>query len=224
VGRKRKTPVRVASTLRALHTFDQVTAEKKRTERAQARVDRLKARAEEKELREATKALSKAERKARDAANLAIAEKIVAARREDPGVIAELLEAYETPSAQAPKAPEPAERSYVVTGKDANNEPVRHYLPPVQPSAPVAEKPAPTASVAPVVNSIFPIWIHENRQATREEWQAHQRARMPRGNAPYRENDGFYHTGNGAGEHVAGNGVRVSQKTSTMWSRNLKDL
>lgn len=102
------------------------------------------------------------------------------------------------------KAPKPAERAYVVTGKDANNEPVRHYLPPVQPAAPVVETHAAPASVTPKPSSVFPIWIQEGRPATRKEWWAHQRARLPRPGASFGMPDSDGNT-----THMQANGVRA---------------
>ena len=109
------------------------------------------------------------------------------------------FEGFETLGAYAPDAAvarpidpahsPPPERGYFTSIERSTGEIERTALPPV-------EKPAPTTSARPH-KDVRPIWMRENRQATKQEWIAHQRSR--------------------GAEHKQHSGPAFSDRTSTEW-------
>ena len=102
----------------------------------------------------------------------------------------ESLGAYSPDAAVArPIDPAHAPPGHFTSIERSTGEIERTPLPPV-------EKPAPTTSAKPD-KDVRPIWMRENRQATKQEWIAHQRSR--------------------GAEHKQHSGPAFSDRTSTEW-------
>lgn len=118
-----------------------------------------------------------------------------------------------------PAAPE---RPYVATVDRTTGTITRTVLLP-DPAQPL---PVPQTNLP---DSMLPIWTQEGRRPTGAELAAAHRAINGNGNVltgagnveAFRD---LERRGNGAGEHVAGNGVRGGSTASTYWNRSLRDL
>jgi len=169
-------PTRLDLLIRTATKLNKIARDELKLRKETARAERLKVKAE-------NDAKAKALREY-EHARLAAKER---ARFEG---FSESLGAYSPDAAVArPIDPAHAPPGHFTSIERSTGEIERTALPPV-------EKPAPTTSAKPD-KDVRPIWMRENRQATKQEWIAHQRSR--------------------GAEHKQHSGPAFSDRTSTEW-------
>lgn len=219
----RKVSRRTAANLKAAARLGQVTNEEIARRKAEAKLERARLRAEEKRLRAEEPT---AEQRAREAEKARIAAQTEVAKEELRKRMAgrrargqdddafPMLARTARAQVRAAGAELAAERDYIAR-TDSDGRIRREYLTPPhepakpKPAEPVEEPPAPAESGDP-----RPIWLKEQRQPTREEWQAHQRARCPAVGAAYIVPE---FAGNGTGHFSRTGELPISRR----WSQNL---